>query len=180
MYVDKLANGIDPLSDREIPEGETIHQVRISRCLFYVSGVLERLIRAGGVEPPAKEKKGKKLPFTLDLARRERFAYSDEPIPVSKLAARISELSNVENMRKLKYQSITAWLESIGALERREYGGNNSRYPTALGEQLGIFAERRTGQNGEYWAVLYDRAAQAFVLDNLEAILLIDGASKKT
>ena len=33
-YLDKLAKGIDPLTGREVPEGEIINNVRISRCLF--------------------------------------------------------------------------------------------------------------------------------------------------
>lgn len=177
LYLDKLANGIDPLSEREIPEGEVINQVRISRCLFYVSNVLERVIAMGGLERGVA-KKGKKLPFALDLNRRSDFAYSDEPIPVSEIAGRISALSGVENMRKLKYKSINTWLVEIGALEEVEYNGKLRRRPTVMGEQLGIFPERRVGKEGEYWVVLYRRSAQEFILDNLEAILQIDQAPK--
>ncbi|MBP5166657.1 MAG: hypothetical protein ILP09_05290 [Oscillospiraceae bacterium] len=39
MYLDKLANGIDPLTDRPAGENDRIHQARISRCLFYVSDI---------------------------------------------------------------------------------------------------------------------------------------------
>ena len=34
MYLDKLANGIDPISDREMPDDTVLNQVRLSRCLF--------------------------------------------------------------------------------------------------------------------------------------------------
>lgn len=34
-YLDKLAKGIDPLTDQEVPEDDVINNVRISRCLFY-------------------------------------------------------------------------------------------------------------------------------------------------
>ena len=43
-YLDKLARGIDPLTGCEVPEGEIINNVRISRCLFYVSDVLRQVI----------------------------------------------------------------------------------------------------------------------------------------
>ena len=33
-YLDKLAKGIDPLTDREVPENDIINNVRISRCLY--------------------------------------------------------------------------------------------------------------------------------------------------
>ena len=49
-YLDKLAKGIDPLTGREVPEGEIINNVRISRCLFYVSDVLRQVIENGGIQ----------------------------------------------------------------------------------------------------------------------------------
>ena len=47
-YLDKLANGINPLTDEPLPETDVVNQVRISRCLFYVSGVLRQVIEQGG------------------------------------------------------------------------------------------------------------------------------------
>ena len=40
MYMEKLAQGIDPISDQEIPEDSVLNNVRLARCFFYVSGVL--------------------------------------------------------------------------------------------------------------------------------------------
>lgn len=37
MYIEKLANGINPLTDQAVPDTDLINNVRISRCLFYVS-----------------------------------------------------------------------------------------------------------------------------------------------
>ena len=47
-YIDMLANGIDPLTDEIIENDSVINNVRISRCLFYVSDVLGRAIDNGG------------------------------------------------------------------------------------------------------------------------------------
>ena len=33
-YLDKLANGVNPLTDEPLPETDVVNQVRISRCLF--------------------------------------------------------------------------------------------------------------------------------------------------
>ena len=57
MYIDKLAQGINPLDDSAIPEGDIINNVRLSRCLFYVSDVLRQVIDNGGVTPPNRKKK---------------------------------------------------------------------------------------------------------------------------
>ena len=44
MYLDKMAQGIDPISGKPVPTTECICQERISKCLIYVSGILENLI----------------------------------------------------------------------------------------------------------------------------------------
>ena len=46
-YIQKLANGINPVTGREVSEGDVINQVRISRCLFYVSDILGQVVENG-------------------------------------------------------------------------------------------------------------------------------------
>ncbi|MFR2153520.1 MAG: hypothetical protein ACLS48_01495 [[Eubacterium] siraeum] len=31
-YIDKLANGIDPFTDKPVPDGDIINNVKLSRC----------------------------------------------------------------------------------------------------------------------------------------------------
>ena len=40
MYINKLAKGINPLDDSLIPGNDVLNNVRLSRCLFYVSDIL--------------------------------------------------------------------------------------------------------------------------------------------
>ena len=40
-FIDKLANGINPLDDTLIPDGDVVNNVRLSRCFFYVSSILQ-------------------------------------------------------------------------------------------------------------------------------------------
>jgi hypothetical protein len=39
-FIDKLANGINPLDDTPILEGDIANNVRLSLCFFYVSDIL--------------------------------------------------------------------------------------------------------------------------------------------
>ncbi len=48
IYIEKLANGINPLTDDNVPEGDIVNNVKISRCLFFVADVLEKVIENGG------------------------------------------------------------------------------------------------------------------------------------
>jgi hypothetical protein len=61
----------------------------------------------------------------------------------------------------------------IGILEEVEIaGGAHKKVPTEQGRALGLSLERRVSQNGrEYEVVVYNRAAQQFVVDNLPELL---------
>ena len=48
LFGNSLANGYDPLSGNLVRDDDVVNQVRISRCLFYVSGVLQKVIDNGG------------------------------------------------------------------------------------------------------------------------------------
>lgn len=43
--IQKLANGINPMSGQEGSEGDVVNHVRISRCLFYVPDILGQIPR---------------------------------------------------------------------------------------------------------------------------------------
>ncbi len=172
MYMEKLANGINPLDDSIIPDGEAVNQVRLSRCFFYVADVLRQVIDNGGLTPPTREPRIKQVPFSLSHEKRLAFAPSQQPISVTELAKRISALSDVENMKNLTYKKIRDWLVEIGLLQEiSETDGKTRIEPTAQGIELGVFQETRTGMYGNHTVTLYSAAAQQFVMDNLDAIL---------
>lgn len=170
MYVDKMANGINPLTDEPIREDDFINNVRIARCLFYVSGVLGRVIDNGG-EVGAKQKaqKPRKEEFALTAEQLEQFPFSEEPVALSVIVARANELAGDANMKKLTFKTVADKLLEAGFLEEYQYqDGTMRKRPTALGEQqLGLTFERRVNAMGNaYDVVLYGKAAQRFVVDN--------------
>lgn len=169
-YLDKMANGVDPLTGEPINEGDLLNNVRISRCLFYVSGILEKVIANGGYV--GTKPKVVKEEFALPDGAAASFRFSDKPIPVSEIAARLNELKQRENMKDLTGAKIADWLAAKGILEiRQDQQGKKHKCPTAQGVSLGLAMEHRTGQYGEYDVVLYSLPAQHFVVDHLEAIL---------
>ena len=175
-YLDKLAKGIDPLTGREVPQDDVINKVRISRCLNYVSDVLRQVIENGGVIG-APAKKGELAPYALPFEARGRYAFGDWPLSASQIAQRLNELVDLEAMQKLKTTSITKFLLQSGLLfEEEGPGGSKNKRPTEAGWKLGIATQQRSGQNGDYTAVVYDRQAQQFILDNLDAIIAINAA----
>ena len=94
---------------------------------------------------------------------------------MSVIAQRLNELVDLNNMQKLKTTSITAFLmQSELLFEEESPNGSRNKRPTEAGRQLGISTTVRSGQNGEYTAVIYSREAQQFILDNLDAIMVIN------
>lgn len=168
MYIDKLANGINPLDGTAVPANDVINNVRLSRCLFYVSDILRQVIENSGKVTVRKKPKEN---FFISFEDIQKFRFSDTPIPISEIAKRINELTENENMKKLTYKNITDWLISIEMLQvETQTDGKNAKRPTQNGNELGITTEIRTGMNGTYTVVLYNRTAQQFIIDNIDAI----------
>ena len=177
MYIEKLANGINPIDGSMIPDEDVVNNVRLSRCFFYVADVLRQVIDNGGVTP---QKKPKKETFALTAEQRNAFEFSTTPIPISDLSKRINSLPGNENMETLGYSVIRDWLMSIGMLEDALDGnGKHVKRPTAQGENIGITLDARTGNNGTYFVVVYNAAAQHFIMDNLDAIIELDNSMKE-
>lgn len=169
-FIDKLANGISPLDDTIIKEDDIVNNVRLSRCFFYVSDILRQVIENGGVN----KKKNSFVKFELSSERLSNFTYSDSPIPISEIAKRLNSLIHDENMRKISHRDLTNWLLAIGMLcEQSTYDGKTTKRPTEQGENIGIATEIRTGQRGKYTVVVYNKEAQTFIVDNLEAVVAL-------
>lgn len=170
-YLDKLAQGINPLTNEPIPEHELLNNVRISRCLFFTSDILRQVLENGGVAP--RKPKEKKLPFHIDYETLSKFSYSDTPIAITHITERINDLVDTETMKKISYTLIRNWLIEIGMLEEVVLSEEKTiKCPTVQGEQLGISMEHRISQYGkEYDVILYNRSAQEFIIDNLMSIL---------
>ena len=176
MYVDKMARGIDPLSDRPAAETDMINQVRISRCLFFVSDVLRRVIENGGVGAKRyskpRIKRADRKPFSLSAEQIASFEYSEEGIGAGELAGRINSLIDKEEMKPLQPTAITDWLVEMGFLERCYNGfGHEYKRPTQKGAAFGIKPESRVTPDRTYEIVAYGPEAQHFVLDNIEAVV---------
>lgn len=171
MYLDKLADGIDPITDTAFPNDSVLNNVRLSRCFFYVSDILRQVINNGGTIKPAK--RPKRVEFALTANARNAFSYSKEPLRISEFVACINEKIDTESMKKLTTTAITGWLYSKGFLAEEEYSnGRKSRRPTKQGEHIGLSYELRQGQYGDYNLVFYNEAAQRFIMDNLDEILI--------
>ena len=74
MYLDILAQGIDPITNQEMPDDSTLNNVRLARCFFYVSDVLGHVIANGGMIGG----KPKLQAFTIDVEQLAQVQISQD------------------------------------------------------------------------------------------------------
>lgn len=169
-FIDKLANGINPLDDTPIPEKDIARNDRLSRCFFYVSDILRQVIENGGTAP-VKHAKQLKKKFSLTEEERSKIQISDISMSVSEISKYLNSLIDLEKTKKISANSINNWLVELGFLEVVTLpDGKHRKTPTPQGNSIGIYTEERSGQYGKYLAVLFDAQAQQFIYDNVEAV----------
>lgn len=151
-----------------ILSNNSLDNVRLSRCFYYVSDVLGQAIANGGVIGS----KPKLQPFTITMEQLSKVQISQEPVRVTQLVDLVSAAVEKPQMKKLSTTVITNWLLEKGFLEKQTGpDGKSRRVPTQNGLLIGLSAQTRQGQYGEYQAVFYNVQALQFVLDNLAAML---------
>lgn len=178
-FIDKLANGVNPIDDSTIPDGEVVNNVRLSRCFFYVSNILRQIIDNGGITAAPAEKVGKarKQPYFLSPEQVAQFEYSDTPLTVTEIYNRIVSVGPKEGVKKFPRKRLIRWLLCLELIEEIEINGIKVKSPTDSGKDFGITLEERHGQYGFYYVTLYNRDAQQFIIDNIEAILAFDNGT---
>ena len=179
-FIDKLANGINPIDNSTIKDEDVVNNVRLARCFFYVSDILRQIIDNGGITPASraeetKTKKNKKQPFYLTPEQAKQFEYSQVPVTASEIFKRIIAVGPQEGVKKFPKGNLTKWLLSLGLIEETTLSfGQKMKKPTSSGEEIGISMEERQGQYGIYYVMLYNTDAQHFILDNIDAVLNFD------
>lgn len=169
-YIEKLSYGINPLNDMPVADEELINNVHISRCLMFVAELLGKVADNGG---PEHNPKGKKKPFSISFEQREQFEFSSSPITISEVARRLNAAAgDCEDCCQIRYSSIAFWLIEMGVLHVEKHAdGREVKMPTDRGKGFGISIQEREGANGKYNVVVYDEAAQHFIVDNIDAII---------
>ena len=171
MYMDKLAQGIDPITGNEVPEDSALSNIRLARCFFYVSGVLQQVIDNGG----SVGSKPKKSNFIVTPQMMARLAPPDRPLRISDFTGILAAATDDPNTKRPSTTAITDWLLSKGFMEKvLNAEGKQQRVPTEAGKRIGMYTETRQGSYGEYLAVYYSVEAQRFLLDHLEEIFRAD------
>ena len=183
-FIDKLANGINPLDDTSISENDIANNVRLSRCFFYVSTILQKEIDRERRKQP-KENRSERLPFSITQEQLNDFGYSPNPLSATAVARKINWLvrEDIEQKKieKLSYRKITQWLMNIGMIEYREWeDGKIKRFPTTEGESIGLVLAGWDNYGRRTPVIYFTEEAQRFIIDNIDAVIATEIKKGKT
>jgi len=168
MYLDKLAQGIDPITNQEVPEDSVLNNVRLARCFFYISDVLGRVIANGGTVG----QNAKTLDFSITPDQLANVRIMEYPVRITEFSDTLYQAVGDPQMKKPSVKRISDWLVEQGLLTQvTGQDGKAHRVPTDRGLSMGISTRLRQSRDGDYQAVYYDRNMQRFLLDNLGAML---------
>ena len=172
-YIKEMANGINPLTGEVVLDNDLINDVKISRCLFFVSEVLDEYcdLLEKAMKKVKRSSRIKKSNFYATYEDLADFNYSSGPMYLSDIIKEINQCFQKENMKKITFKALSNWLVINGylTLSVRE-DGKNEKLPTPLGEELGIKAIQKHYNNRKYHLCLYDINAQRFIIENIEEI----------
>lgn len=165
-YIRKMADGINPITNEPAADDDMVNNVRITRCLYYVSDILRQVIDNDGV---IKKKSSKKAEFFITDEQRAALTEFDRPAYASELAEKINAVTEINNCKKFAAKWVTEYFVSIGLL----YIDDDSKRATDSGAELGIISEKRRSSytHREYWVNAYSPEAQRFIIDNIESIV---------
>lgn len=166
VWIEKLANGINPLNDELVKEDDIINNVHISRCLFYVTEILNE-IKAG----IAAKGRGRK-PFFLSSKDAANIHIST-PNGIANFVRLVNGHIPVD-MKPLSAAQVIKWLKKEGLLQEVSKGdGHKTNLPTEKGNSIGINIEvQRNSEGLDYQRVVYGVDAQRFLLNNIESIAI--------
>ncbi len=187
--ISKLAKGINPLDDSEIPESDLLNNVTISRCMYYASDVLQGICdylksntnTPEEAEPHVKRWNGLRSPFTITPEQLKNYQFEDEPIGIRAMTAKINALVDPNEVKRLKIHSITKWLLANEMIVSNSSRNGTYYTPTQKGEELGITTKFWTHENGQLHSILvYTLKAQLYILDHIEEIVKINNEKEST
>lgn len=163
IYMEYLANGVDPLSNTDV-NADTLHNEQIIACFRYISDVL-----TGKIYEAERGKKHINTDFYITEEQCAELIVYPYDRKISELANEINRVTEINETKKLSATWINDWLESEGYICKSDL---RSRIATDKGEQLGITSEYRKRDNGdEYYINFFTGQAQKFVYDHIGEII---------
>lgn len=168
IYVERIANGYNPVNNTPIEYDSILNNPNVIRCMYFIKDILKEVQSNNGVI--GKKIKIQKEPFNFKIL--EKFQYIEDK-SITKIIKQINEYNENPNMEHINCKKIIAWLKDNNYLINNTIDelGIKGTVVTEKGKQIGMYNKVRTVNDRTYLAVIYNKNAQEFIIHNLEYIL---------
>lgn len=169
IYCEKLARGVNPITDGGIEEDSCVNDIKMARCFIYISDVLETIIENS--EALARPKKTPMFYIMKEqlgeLSPLGRDTYASE------LTIIFNDISSENDCRKFQASWLSKYFVTLGCLEEyTDKDGAPQKRATKKGADIGIRCEPRTNAHGrKYTAVIYNDEAQKYIFSHMTEII---------
>lgn len=169
--VEKISNGINPLTGDQIEDTSFLHDGRIIRCLNFVQEILGNAIE-GGLRPHSK----KSMDFMITDEEKKRIELPKGKIGINQFAQCVNDVIDLDKSKKLTGMEINKKLKKMGILgEQSLEDGKKRTILSDRSEEFGIESESRNNNGSSYEMILFNETGKKFLLDSLEKIMQFKG-----
>lgn len=149
---------------------ERVDMYKLELAIKLLEEVRQGIVGLGDDIISSRRTKTQREPFPFEILKD--FQYQEDKT-ISHLLEQIQAPAEGLDIKKISPRTITTWLKTAGYLtvEYCQEVRKESTMPTEKGEALGIYTEVRSYGMRTYLTVIYNRAAQEFLVRNLEAIV---------
>ncbi|MFI3229110.1 MAG: hypothetical protein R3Y23_02965 [Bacillota bacterium] len=161
MYINKLANGINPLDDSEVLDDSLLNEAKIIRCFFYIENKLGELID-GDKEPKSRKKKNRKLVWSVTDEDIKNFHYYAYPVSLSVILRQLFAMR--EDMGKCSYKRAAQILQDNCIFTENTVTPTPKFMATEDAKDLGIYNVEGTNERGHFLMVKFNQEGQQLVL----------------
>ena len=166
--LEKLAAGIDPLTDEAIGENNVLCNKNVISCLSLAAEALESQIQELDGRAARDKKQGRKA-FFITESQFRKLSLNNGECKVSDIAKEINRVTEENGTNTMQAVWINNWLESVGLLFRNNDG---NRVATDDGNEIGIkTVVEHTANVPDNYTNYYSLHAQTYIYDHLRDIL---------
>lgn len=162
-YVERIADGCNPVNNVPLENDDILNDPNIIRCMYFIKDVLKEVRNNGGFIG-GKNGKEPVLPFPIEIL--DRFSYMEDK-SITHVLNQIYEPIADMNVKKVSVTKITAALKEEGYLldEPNTETGKTRKVPSKKGRELGIYTVEREYNGRMYESVTYNQNAQKYVVE---------------
>lgn len=168
-YVERIADGCNPVNNISLENDSVLNNPNIIRCMYFIKEVLEEVKSNDGVVRSTNRKMAT-VPFPKEIL--EEFVYKEDK-SITHVLNQLYEPVIGMNIKKISAAKVTAILKDEGYLseEKNLATGKLRKVPSDKGNELGIYLVDREFNGQVYQSVTYNKSAQEYVLDLIRKML---------